>query len=287
MKNIFTLLLVISICSLLFTTESSAQRGKGWRGGGGWAPGSPYCRMFNTETSETISGKVVSVDKIIHGKGMFYGVHLTVKTDKGNVPVHLGPGWYIENQDVTIEPNDNVEIKGSIITFDGKPAIIAYEVKKEEEILVLRDEDGFPAWRGWRQRSEMLPPTQQGMRWKGSGGWGPKANYGRMYNPQTVETISGEVISIDKITPSKGMSYGIHLTVKTDKETIAVHLGPGWYIENQNITINPEDNVEIKGSRVTFDGKPALIAAEVNKGNEILKLRDENGFPAWSGWRRR
>lgn len=108
--------------------------------------------MFNTETSETISGKVVSVDKIIHGKGMFYGVHLTVKTDKGNVPVHLGPGWYIENQDVTIEPDDNVEIKGSITTFDGNPAIIAYEVKKGDETLVLRDEDGFPAWSGWRRR---------------------------------------------------------------------------------------------------------------------------------------
>ncbi len=287
MKNMFTLLLVICICGLLYTSESSAQRGKGWRGGGGWGLGSPYCRVFQAETSETISGKVVSVDKIIHGKDMFYGVHLTVKTDKGNVPVHLGPGWYIENQDVTIEPDDNVEIKGSIITSDGKPAIIAYEVKKGEEILVLRDEDGFPAWRGWRQRSAVQPPTQQGMKWKGSGGWGPKADYGRMYNPQTVETISGEVISIDKITPGKGMSYGIHLTLKTGKETIPVHLGPGWFIENQEMTIEPNDKVVITGSRIDYNGKPAIIAAEVTKDDEILKLRDENGFPAWSGWRRR
>jgi len=258
-----------------------------WRASKGWGPGSPCCRMFQAETSETISGKVVSVDKIIHRKGMFYGVHLTVKTDKGNVPVHLGPGWYIENQDITIEPDDNVEIKGSIITFDGNPAIIAYEVKKEEEILVLRDEDGFPAWRGWRLRSSVKPSTQQGMRWKGSGGWGPKTNYGRMYNPETVETVSGEVVSIEKITPGKGMYYGIHLTVKTDKETISVHLGPGWFIENQSITIEPEDKIEVKGSRVSFEGKPAIVAAEVNKGEEILVLRDENGFPAWSGWRRR
>jgi hypothetical protein len=45
--------------------------------------------------------------------------------------------------------------------------------------------------------------------------------------------------------------------------------------------------VEVKGSRVTFEGKPAIIAAEVKKGDEVLKLRDENGFPMWSGWRRR
>ena len=129
--------------------------------------------------------------------------------------------------------------------------------------------------------------AQRGMGWKGSGGWGMGAAYGKMYDPKTVETVSGEVISVDKITPVRGMSYGVHLTVKTDKETISVHMGPGWFIENQDIKIEPKDNVEVKGSRITFEGKPAIIAAEVTKGNEMLKLRDENGFPVWSGWRRR
>jgi len=73
--------------------------------------------------------------------------------------------------------------------------------------------------------------AQRGMMWKGSGGWGMGTPYGKMYNPKTVETISAEVISIDKITPMKGMSYGVHITVKTDKETISVHMGPGWFIE--------------------------------------------------------
>ncbi len=127
----------------------------------------------------------------------------------------------------------------------------------------------------------------QGMRWKGSSGWGMGSQYGRMYDPKTVETISGEVVSIDKITPMKGMSYGVHLTLKKDKETISIHLGPGWYIQNQDIKIEPKDKVEVKGSRITFEGKPAIIAAEIKKGDEVLKLRDENGFPVWSGWRRR
>jgi hypothetical protein len=25
----------------------------------------------------------------------------------------------------------------------------------------------------------------------------------------------------------------------------------------------------------------------VKKGDEVLKLRDDSGFPVWSGWRRR
>lgn len=129
--------------------------------------------------------------------------------------------------------------------------------------------------------------AQRGPMWKGSGGWGMGMQYSRMYNPKTVETLSGEVVSVDQITPMRGMSYGVHMTLKTDKETISVHLGPVWYIANQDIKIEPKDKVEVKGSRITFEGNPAIIAAEIKKGNEILRLRDERGFPVWSGWRRR
>jgi hypothetical protein len=109
----------------------------------------------------------------------------------------------------------------------------------------------------------------------------------KLYDPKTVVSIAGEVVSVDTVTPMKGMSTGVHLTVKTEKETVAVHLGPSWYLEKQDVTLAPMDRVEIKGSRVTVDGKPVLIAAEVKKDDLILTLRDEAGFPAWSATRRR
>ncbi len=107
-----------------------------------------------------------------------------------------------------------------------------------------------------------------------------------MYDPKTVETIGGEVISVEMITPMKGMSHGVHLTLKTDKEIISIHLGPWWYIENQDIRIVPKDKIEVTGSRITYQGKPVIIAAVVKKGDEVRKLRDENGFPVWAGWRK-
>jgi len=122
--------------------------------------------------------------------------------------------------------------------------------------------------------------------YRGSGGWGMGTSYQRMYNPATVETVSGKVESVDKITPIKGMYYGIHLLLKTDKETVSVHLGPGWYIERLDTKIEKGDNVQVKGSKVTMMGKPVVIAAEVKKGESILKLRDENGIPVWAGWKR-
>ena len=102
----------------------------------------------------------------------------------------------------------------------------------------------------------------------------------RNYDTKTVETIQGKVVSVEK-TSSKGRAYGIHLILQTDKETIPVHLGPGWYVEKQTPRFEPNDTVTVTGSRVTVDGKPAIIAAQVKKGNDILRLRDENGVPVW------
>jgi hypothetical protein len=117
------------------------------------------------------------------------------------------------------------------------------------------------------------------------GGWGMNSQYGRMFNPKTVETVSGEVVRVDKVIPMKGMSHGIHLTLKTNKGDISVHLGPAWYIDNQEPAIRVGDKVEVEGSRVTFQGNPAIIAQEVREGDRVLKLRDDNGYPMWAGWR--
>ncbi len=70
--------------------------------------------------------------------------------------------------------------------------------------------------------------------------------------------------------------------LQTDKETIPVHLGPAWYIDKQTPHIETNDTISVIGSRVTMDGKPAIVAAQIKKGNEVLKLRDDNGVPVWS-----
>jgi hypothetical protein len=114
------------------------------------------------------------------------------------------------------------------------------------------------------------------------GGREPGGGYDRMYDPKTVETVSGEVVSVDQIT-DRGMDSGVSLTLKTAKETILVYLGPGWFLEKQDLTFAPKDQVEITGSQITFQKKPALIAAQVKKGDKSLKLRDPTGIPAWAG----
>jgi hypothetical protein len=85
-----------------------------------------------------------------------------------------------------------------------------------------------------------------------------------------------------------GMSSGVHVLMRTEGDaTLSVHLGPAWFVDNQELVIQPGDTLEVTGSRVIVDGAPALIARTVASGEEELVLRDQAGFPMWSAARRR
>ncbi len=116
-------------------------------------------------------------------------------------------------------------------------------------------------------------------------GWS-RGRYNRRYDFKKIETLDGEVISVDTYTSRRGVSQGVHLLVNTGKEKIEVHLAPSWYLEDRDFEIAPEEKIAITGSRINVDGEQAIIARQIKKGNETLILRDENGFPMWRGWRR-
>lgn len=119
---------------------------------------------------------------------------------------------------------------------------------------------------------------------RGSGGWGMGTPYQGLYDPAKLETIAGTVVGIEQTVPMRQMNQGIALVVKTDKETISVHLGPSWYFERLDTKVNKGDKVEIKGTRTTISNKPVIIATEVKKGDKVLVLRDSAGVPVWAGW---
>jgi hypothetical protein len=113
-----------------------------------------------------------------------------------------------------------------------------------------------------------------------SSGWGP----GNLYDPKTVETIKGEVVKIDEFTLAQGMPPGVRVILKTDKEVIPVYLGPQWYLENEDFEVELKDTIEVKGSKITYEGKSALVAAVIFKEERVLRLRDADGSPVWSPW---
>jgi hypothetical protein len=103
-----------------------------------------------------------------------------------------------------------------------------------------------------------------------------------IYNTATEVTLKG---SVEAVTQVKGpQSWGsTHVSLKTDKETINVHVGPSWFVAENKMSFAKGDQIEVIGSRVKFGETDALIAREIKKGGETLTLRNAQGFPVWSG----
>jgi hypothetical protein len=132
-----------------------------------------------------------------------------------------------------------------------------------------------------------LVSAQQDNRWQGSGGWGAGHDYARLFDATTIETVRGTVASIEEFAPLEGMSAGIRVSLTTEDQTraIPVHLGPSWFLRNQDFEIKEGDEITVSGSRVTFQNEPTIIASEVTKGEESMGLRDTDGNPLWAAVR--
>ncbi len=97
------------------------------------------------------------------------------------------------------------------------------------------------------------------------------------FDPAKIETVEG---TIEKVVGGQRPG-GVHLLLKTAKETVEVALGPSWFIDNQEAKLQAGDTVSVRGSRTAA----ALIAIDVKRGGETLTLRDEDGTPVWAAWR--
>ena len=110
----------------------------------------------------------------------------------------------------------------------------------------------------------------------------PSDGYELSYDAQTLWTVWGEVISLDKVADGRRPYYDVHLLLKTAKGDLAVHLGPSWFVDRQTVKVAPRDVIEVTGSPVIYYGRVALIAAEVRKGSDRLQLRTTEGTPVWN-----
>lgn len=106
---------------------------------------------------------------------------------------------------------------------------------------------------------------------------------GGLYDPKTVVTVSGIVVS--KTTPAmqQGLPKLIYLTLQTQEGRISVFLGPDVFIDQMPLKIDKLDRIQVTGSKIMMKGQPVIVAAQIKKGEDILRLRDANGVPAWGG----
>ncbi|HJS57339.1 MAG TPA: DNA-binding protein [Vicinamibacteria bacterium] len=107
------------------------------------------------------------------------------------------------------------------------------------------------------------------------------------YDPDTVTTLRGTVTNVAVISRRGGRAGGVHVVFQSGEATHEAVLGPSWFLEREGVSIAKGDSVEVTGSLVDSDGTDVLIAAQLKKGEKTVRLRDEQGFPAWAGGQRR
>jgi hypothetical protein len=104
-----------------------------------------------------------------------------------------------------------------------------------------------------------------------------------LYNPDTVVTVSGIIVAKTAPQGPAGLPMLMYLTLQTEAGKITVFLGPDLYVDKLPVKINKLDRIQVTGSRINWEGKPVIMAAEIKKGDQVMKLRRPNGSPVWSG----
>jgi DNA/RNA endonuclease YhcR with UshA esterase domain len=106
-------------------------------------------------------------------------------------------------------------------------------------------------------------------------------NEAYQYKTTNQQTITGIVEAVKEYQCPVSGTVGTHLTVKLSTGTIEVHLAPAKFVKDYEVVINKGDQVEIRGAKIIFEGKPSLIAKTVAIDRTTYAFRYDDGKPMW------
>jgi len=104
------------------------------------------------------------------------------------------------------------------------------------------------------------------------------------YDRATETTVKGIVGEL-KLVPPTGSNPIAYLVTKTgpdkERDLIDIFLCPKKFLDQMGITFKPDEEIEIKGSKVKQAGSDLILAREMVKAGETLTFRFEDGKPVW------
>ncbi len=98
------------------------------------------------------------------------------------------------------------------------------------------------------------------------------------YDPQSEIRVKGIVVGAND--PGVGEA-GSYLVLQTRDGTVEVYLAAPKLMQQYRLTFAQGEEVEVVGSRVVLDGREALLAREISRGEEVFVFRDAQGKPLW------
>lgn len=101
---------------------------------------------YNAANEIKLTGTIENVAEFFCPISDDQGLHLTMKTDLGSTLVHVAPARFLRQQDIRFEPGQKIDVVGARVKFEGKESILAREIARGSEVLLLRDHSGSPLW---------------------------------------------------------------------------------------------------------------------------------------------
>jgi hypothetical protein len=106
------------------------------------------------------------------------------------------------------------------------------------------------------------------------------------YDTATNIDLMVVVADVKEVAAGNPLS-GMHLLVrpesaKSNSETTDVYLAPDDYLKDFGCHFAKGDKIQVKGSKVRYNGGPAVLAREVRQESTTVYLRDEHGVPYWN-----
>lgn len=238
-----------------------------------------------TGPMERIHGHVASVDEYYPYPGSAPGLQVMLRVTPGGEEgtpdwqlseqppyriVQFGPEWYVRENLGRIRIGEPMVVTGAPALWRGHKVFLAERVQTTGHRLVLRNDVGMPmwagGWSGWGTPTGMASATGIGL-----------------YDPNTVQTVSGRLDRVWSGVPVAGLDRMRMIAIRrSDNSVLNVALAPDSYIGQSNIPLTVGDSVTVTGSLVSAEGRPLLIASQLQEGNQQLTLRDSTGNPAWA-----
>jgi hypothetical protein len=126
-KMLFPVAIFALACSALVTAQSGPPK-------------------YDLHTEATMKGTVEEVRLPPKGSEI---VHLMIKSGADVVDLYVCPKSFMDDMGVSFSKGDELALTGSKVKYGGVDLILAREVVKGTDTLVLRDEKGDPVW-NWR-----------------------------------------------------------------------------------------------------------------------------------------
>lgn len=206
-----------------------------------------------------------------------YGI---VSVKNGNAPVpwsaiEIRPMDKVALVDADVNTLNQAAFKGDVLAELSNPQYaqnLYTQFNREPYWEVL----GFVGGPQSEHMQPMTHPMQPGTQ---PGGQEPLKQY---FNPQQITVISGTIQSIGTFEdPQLGTGERLRITTD-DGQTVSVLSGPRQFLEQQGLTLQRNEQVQIRGSFANINGRTVFIASDLRTQQAEVQLRDQQGNPLWS-----